>query len=126
MARPFASLLLILLLCQGCGGGFLFISTDGCAVVAVRISPQTAIADHNSLPPGNTVVFSFFQTTSPPACSVTVQAVVWTTSDPSVAVVNNGGAVRCVDSSTTPVTITADVTSTNGSQMMASGALTCN
>jgi hypothetical protein len=139
MAVVLAITLLGLLWIAGCGGFFFASnSTNGCLVVAFSVDPQHAAANHNALPPANTVRFSAFQTPPPDGCFVPTSTfvplnstqVTWKTSDASIATVSNApdntfGTVTCVAASASPVMVTASGKQANAPVTVASGTVTC-
>lgn len=86
------------------------------------------MVDHTAATPGNTVIFTSTQTTSPISC-FDQSNVVFTASDPQiVSVTNTGqttGTATCLRSSPDPVTITATMTTSTGKRFTSSSTLVC-
>lgn len=127
----FAGLILLALAIAGCGSRR--IDTVNCDMTGISVSPQSGTANHSSLSPGNSVHFNAFGMV-PANCSSTqanLTNVTWSVSDPGTASISNlndstFGTATCNGASTSPITVTAKLPGTNGTNLSGTATLTCN
>ena len=124
--------LLIASLLLGCGN-----SRSSCSqIAALNVSPATATADHSAAPPGNTQQFLAFEV-APPGCVTTQSSsvrVTWSVSDLTNVTIgstpgsSNYGLATCVDATSGPVTVTANLPASlnAGTAVSGTATLTCN
>jgi len=127
----FVGLILLTLALSGCGSRR--IDTTNCNLTGISVSPQNGTANHSSLPPGNSVHFNAFGTV--PSGCVASQAnltnVTWSVSDPATASISNLNdstfdTATCNGASTNPITVTATMAGSNGTNLSGTAMLTCN
>lgn len=125
--------LLGLTLLLGCGGSV-------CTVTGVSVFPDTTFADHNAVSPGNGVHFFAFSTVTgscvsaqkSPVPQSSLRNVTWSVSDPvNVSIGNmqdlNYGTATCLNSTATPVTVTATLpaSANHDKKFVGTAKLTC-
>lgn len=89
-------------------------TNTNCALSGVRISPQSATANHNALAPANSQQFTAFPEV-PNGCAISQSNLVnatWSVSDPENVSISNAhdltyGLATCVNATAGPVTVTA-------------------
>jgi hypothetical protein len=112
-----------------CGGS----SAPNCSLAtALTIAPMVATGDHAAAPPGNQTQFLGFNQVvpgcpPPPSFRTDLK---WTVSDPvNVTIGNtpgpNNGVATCVNSTTGPVTVTANGPNIQGATITGTATLTC-
>jgi|SRR5438270_503072 len=128
----FLTALILLGFCTfGCGSRR--IDTVNCNPTGISVSPQNGTANHSALPPGNSVHFNAFGMV-PTGCSTNqsnLTNVTWSVSDPATASISNlndstFGTATCNGASTNPITVTAMMPATNGTNLSGTATLTCN
>lgn len=127
----FVGLILLALAISGCGSRR--IDSVNCNLTGISVTPQNGTANHNSLSPGNSVHFSASGTV-PAGCSTTATTltnVTWSVSDPATASISNlndstFGTATCNGASTNPITVTATMAGSNGTNLSGTATLTCN
>lgn len=133
--KPVAALFLLLSFVVGCGST-ITISGGLCFITAVKVSPQTATVDHTAAPPGNSQQFAVFQIGAPDGCAITaanLQNAAWSVSDTVTATISSShdqnntdyGRATCMNSSPSPITVTAIVPSDVGSNVTGTAQLMC-
>src|SRR5690349_2511190 len=125
------------LACNACGG--YSSNSSNCFISSLSISPASAIADHNLLPPGNSQQFAAFVGQASSGSCAYAQSnltnVTWAVSDTTNASIGNTmtgtaqdnfGLATCLHSSNAPVTVTATMPAGSNSGHMATGTATLN
>ena len=126
-----AALILIVPGASGCGSRR--IDTMNCNLTGISVTPPGGTANHTALPPGNSVHFSASGIV-PAGCSTTTTTltnVTWSVSDPATASISNlndstFGTATCNGASTNPITVTATMAGSNGTNLSGTATLTCN
>lgn len=119
---------LLALIASGCGGN----TMPDCSLQQITVSPTSATANHLSSP-GNTQQFLAFGVASP-GCAViqsNLTNVTWSVSDTTNVSISNVhdatfGVATCNAATAGPVTVTANMPSAKGGNIVATAALTCN
>ena len=129
------AVLLVLSSALGCGG-VVIISGAICFTTAINVSPQSVTIDHTALPPANSQMFVAFQSNVPSGCPfihASLQNAVWSVSSTGDANISNShdqnninfGRATCINSASSPITVTATVPSGDGATVSAIATLTC-
>ena len=128
-----SSALLCLLAIAGCGS---VTTVPDCYYASLAVSPSAATADHAASPPGNSQRFLAWGHGTKEGC-FTLQSnlsnVTWSVSDTLAVTISNAqdptyGLATCVNSTLSPVTVTATLPAdkNSGHQITGTATLSCN
>lgn len=122
--------LLLVIVSAGCGGK----SQVDCSVaLGLSVAPMSATADHAAAAPGNKISF-VASDTPPPGCLPTPgplrMDLKWSVSDTVNTTIGNTpnvdyGVATCINTTSSPVTVTATGTNRLGNTITGTATLTC-